>query len=128
MSERLPEKATLADYQMHGYSLKRWHQWLTTDRETGDYTGWLRVPCSRYGKNGEECAYWAIAAEVAYVDACGEDDDAEEALNFLMSLAVNDHRDIAYLVHEYWDAIPECLRDHLGNMEDVKQLIEGEKQ
>jgi hypothetical protein len=103
-------------------SLAYWHKWLTTDQETGEETGNLRVPCSRYGRNGYECAFWSIAAELVCVEANGPSDSTEESLDHLMSLAVNDHDDIAELVYEYWYVIPRSLRTRLGGKREARRL------
>lgn len=62
--------------------------------------GWLRVPCSRYGATGAECA--PIAWRVAYIMAreTGEEITAE-TLDYYMGLVVNDSDDVAYIVREY---------------------------
>src|SRR5690606_32755987 len=103
--EREPLPDPLDTERLHGRSLRHWHEWLTQ----GDGL----VPCSRYGRTGSECAWWAIAAELGYVSACGEDDDAEEALTFLMTLAVENHDDILQTVREFWHELPEAIREHL---------------
>lgn len=74
--------------------------WLTTDAETGEDTGWLRVPCSRYGSTGEECA--PVAWRLAYLVAreTGEEITAD-TLDWAMGLVVNDHDDVAYMINQY---------------------------
>jgi hypothetical protein len=74
--------------------------YLTHDTETGEYTGHLYVPCSRYGRNGADCA--PVAWRLAYVLAreTGEDIDTD-ALDYAMSLVVNDHDDVAYIIRTY---------------------------
>lgn len=68
--------------------------------EDGSYTGSLRVPCSRYGSTGDECA--PIAYRVSYLTAreCGTWVD-RDSLDHSMSLVVNDHEDVSYLVRNY---------------------------
>ena len=121
--ERPPLPETLDTELLHGRSLADWHRWLVTDEVTGEDMSHLAAPCSRYGRNADECAWWAVAAEVIYVHAKGGDDEAEVALSYLMSLAVNDHGDLAELVDEYWYAVPDALKQQLGEHEEVKQLI-----
>lgn len=111
MSE-VPLPNPLESTELEGHSLQQWHYMLTSD-ESGEPTGHLLVPCSRYGRTGADVAWWAIACEVIYVDANGPSDDAELALEFYMGLAVNDHDDIASLVKENWHAVPEALRPYL---------------
>ena len=62
--------------------------------------GYGRVPCSRYGRNTEECA--PVAWRMAYLFAreTGTELD-EERLDFAMGLVVNDHDDVAYIIRSY---------------------------
>jgi hypothetical protein len=62
--------------------------------------GNLAVPCSRYGRDSEDCA--PVAWRVAYLVA-RETGEAitEESLDYAMSLVVNDHDDVAYMVRTY---------------------------
>ena len=109
----------------HDKSLADWHKWLTVDQRTGESHGHDAVPCSRYGDNGEECAWYAIACEVVYCEANGEnsDDDPKAGLDHYMSLAVNDHDDIATLLHEYDYTIPSALREKLGTRLDIFNML-----
>lgn len=109
-------------------SLQDWHTWLVTNRKTGENEWYLRVPCSRYGRNSDECSWWAIAAELAYREAVGGDEDIEEALDFLMGLSVNDHPDIGSLVRDFRYALPEALKEMLGGDEGINEVVEGEQQ
>jgi hypothetical protein len=121
--ESQPRPSQLEVLSFHGRSLSAWHRWLTTDQDTGEHNGYLRVPCSRYGSNGDDCAWWAIAAEVVFIEANGEDDEPEDALDFLMCLAVNDHASVARNVRDYWQLIPEDLRAQLGvDYNEVKEM------
>lgn len=122
MSEHEPQLITVEIYHMHRKSLKHWFDYLTVDQRTGEYHGNLDTPVSRYGRTAAECAWWAIGAELAYVDACGDSDDAEMALDFYMGLAVNDHEDIANIVTDYLHVIPDCLREKL----DLERIQGGE--
>lgn len=108
------QMADLDTKQLHGKSLLAWYKWLTWDDREDAPSGHLQVPCSRYGDNGYECAWWALAAEVAYVEANGEDDEPETSLDHLMGLVVNDSPEIAALVFDYWDKLPYSLRAQMA--------------
>lgn len=60
----------------------------------------LYVPCSRYGRNTADCA--PVAWRLAYITAreTGEDITTDD-IHHAMSLVVNDHDDVAYMVREY---------------------------
>jgi len=75
--------------------------YLTTDPETGEDTGGLYVPCSRYGRNSADCA--PVAWRVAFLLAreTGAGDITTEDLDYAMGLVVNNHDDVAYLVNAY---------------------------
>jgi hypothetical protein len=75
-------------------------KFLTHDPETGEYTGGLYVPCSRWGRNGADCAEVAWDADVILSEHTGEGPD-ERTLDGAMSLVVNDHDDIAYTFAQY---------------------------
>lgn len=109
--------------EVHGESLRYWHKWLTTDEDTGEYTGHLLAPGSRYGRNAEDCAWWAVAAETIYVDANGNDDAPKLSLGYFMGLAVNDSEHLADMVLEYWHAVPRPLRRMLGTKAEVRELL-----
>jgi len=67
--------------------------WLMKD-------GNLHVPCSRYGWDTQTCA--PVAWRVAYLVAREQGEPVTEAgLDHAMSLVVNDHDDVAYMVREY---------------------------
>lgn len=75
--------------------------YLTHDPYSGEDTGHLQVPCSRYGRNGYECA--AVAWRLAYLyarETHGEEITTDE-LDSAMSLVVNDHDDVAYIIRNY---------------------------
>ena len=57
------------------------------------------VPCSRYGRNSEDCAWYAWEAFKVFARENG--DDSWETLDHMMSLAVNDSDEIAYLINRY---------------------------
>lgn len=75
-------------------------RYLTTDPDTGEDTGHLRVPCSPYGSDGEDCA--PVAWRVAYLVAreTGSEITTDD-LDHAMGLVVNGHQDVAYLVRTY---------------------------
>lgn len=59
--------------------------------------GNARVPCSRYGRDTEDCA--PVAWRVAYLVAREQGEPVtREALDHAMGLVVNDHDDVAYMV------------------------------
>lgn len=65
---------------------------------------YLRVPCSRYGADTEECA--PVAWRLAYLlarEGLGGEPVTEEGLDYAMSLVVNDHDDVRYIINEYGD-------------------------
>jgi hypothetical protein len=74
--------------------------YLTTDPDTGEDTGHLSVPASRYGRNSADCA--PVAWRVAYLLARETGEGiTTESLDYAMSLVVNDHDDVAWLVNSY---------------------------
>lgn len=75
-------------------------EYLTHDSETGEYTGGLYVPCSRYGRNGADCA--PVAWRLAYLLARENGEKVTtDSLDYAMGLVVNDHDDVAYVVRQY---------------------------
>lgn len=76
--------------------------YLTHDKDTGEATGHLRVPCSRYGRTGAECAPVAYRAAFLIARECGEP-VTEADLEYAMYLTVNDHDDIQHVLDEYGD-------------------------
>jgi len=89
--------------------------YLTHDQETDEDTGHLRVPCSRWGRNGAECAPVAWDLHLIYCEANGAPDDERESLDFYMGLVVNDHDDVASLIREHGTAEQlERYRDEIG--------------
>lgn len=117
-----PKPQTLQTVTMHGKSLADWHTWLVTDQETGEPTGHLGAPCSRYGRNGDQCAWWAVAVEYVYTHCNGEDDVVDEALDHLMSLVVNDHDDVISLVGDYAFCLPPPLVEAIGGEDTIAEL------
>lgn len=110
------------DHELHGQTLRYWLNFLTTDRVTGEDTGHLIVPCSRYGRTTREVAPWAIACEIIYVEASGEndEDDPRDALHFYMGLVVNDSPDPAEMVRDYRYALPVGLSE-IVTIEEVEE-------
>lgn len=82
----------------------------TTDPDTGEPTGHLRCPCSRYGRTGEDVAPWAVA--FALIHETDDGDDAA-AVDWAMGLAVNDSDAVVALVADNWDAVPADLAELL---------------
>ena len=80
--------------ELAGQPAAYWHAWLTTDQTTGEDTGRLGCPGSRYGYTAREVAYWAIAAAVV-AEADNGPGDTEEALDAWMGYAVNDDGRVA---------------------------------
>jgi hypothetical protein len=61
-----------------------------------------RVPCSRYGRNSEECAPVAVALCEIIAEANYED-ITRDALDHAMGLVVNDHDDPMELIRSHGD-------------------------
>lgn len=106
--ERLPspkqEPRTIA-----GRGIDDWHRTLTGDN--------LVVPCSRYGRDADSCAWWALALLAIYDATGSHPDDAEAIIDWCMSMAVNDNEEVATTVREWWEYVPEEVREQL-NMEE----------
>lgn len=64
--------------------------------------GNLRVSCSRYGSDTEDCAEVAWKAFLAYLEAAPLEGSESDLLDYLMGLVVNDHDDIEYLIANYY--------------------------
>lgn len=111
MSEQFPDSEdSLRTHQLFDRSLAEWHKWLTEDGE-GEPTGYLATPCSRFGRNGDECAWWAVACAAIYEDANGDAGvEPELLIDGYMGDAVNDSDGVLELVRTYYYAIPECLK------------------
>ncbi len=126
-AEHLRPEETLDTYFLHGQSLRRWHEFLTTDHETGESTAHLVCPTSRYGKDADDNAWWAVATELIYCDVNGwnGEEGAADGLEWCMGLCVNDHPDVAEMVNSYWYVVPACLREQLGTEDEVRQLMGG---
>ena len=62
--------------------------------------GNLPVPCSRYGYDTVSCA--PVAWRLTYILAREQGEPiTEDNLNYAMSLVVNNHDDVAYMVRNY---------------------------
>lgn len=58
------------------------------------------VPCSRYGRNSADCA--PVAWRLAYLVAREQGEPITfDNLDHAMSLVVNDHDDVAYIIRKY---------------------------
>lgn len=72
------------------------------------------VPCSRYGRDGGECApVAAVLAEI--IGDAGAENVTADSLEHAMGLVVNDHDDVETLIRSYGDAeqiatLEEALR------------------
>lgn len=66
------------------------------------------VPCSRYGRNSEDCWPYAWAVAEIFADANG-DEITEDLLDHLMGLVVNDHQDIEDLIREHGSPEAQAL-------------------
>lgn len=96
----------LSTYELHYKTLREWVDWLSEDPG--------KVPCSRYGRNSEECAPWAVALEIIYLEGSGENHDEPELnLQHAMGLVVNDHDEPLELVRDYWWCLPKELKPFL---------------
>jgi hypothetical protein len=100
---------------LDGQSYAYWHRWLTED---GGY-----VPCSRYGRDSWDCAWFAIALVCVEIDANGPLDDVKVALDDYMVDVVNDHDHVARLLYDHWYAVPRAVREHIGTKTYVKNLM-----
>jgi len=120
--ETEPAQPTLETYELYGRSLQAWQHWLCTDQATGKPTGNDHVSASRYGSTSADCACWALAAEIVFVEASGAD-DPEVSLDHMMRLAVNNHDDIGLLVYDNWYAVPECLKEMIGTRDELRELL-----
>jgi hypothetical protein len=99
------EPQSLADITLHRRPVTEWIAQLSRDQG--------RVPASRYGRTSAECAIWATACELIYVNANGEDDNPMEALNYYQGLVVNDSDSVIESVLDNWHAVPEALKERL---------------
>ena len=75
-------------------------RFLTTDQDTGEDTGHLYAPCSRWGRNSRDCAEVAYDLDRILSDLTGEGMD-ERTLDGAMSSVVNDHDDVASIFAQY---------------------------
>jgi hypothetical protein len=112
-AERLVVPTELDTYVLGGRSLQAWHDFLTTDHYTGDPSGQLAVPSSRYGWDSNQCAWWAIAGYAAYSYATDDDNEAAQSMDYFMCLAVNDDPSLASLVSEFRWVVPTDLDEML---------------
>lgn len=89
-------------YNDHGHSPRRY------------YTGHLHAPCSRYGADGADCAWWAIAAAFIAADANGEE-MTYDGLDYWQGLAVNDSDGPCETVWAHWSAVPPFVRARIAD-------------
>lgn len=103
MAEHLPNP--IEPEKLGEKTIAEWHAQLTGEN--------LDVPCSRYGRNASEVAYWAIAAIIIYEAHMGEPDDIEAFAEHAMSLCVNDDDEIIHMVLENQHLLPKSLLDDM---------------
>lgn len=82
------------------------------------------APCSRYGTRYADYVPFIVAGQWAMVAANGSDDESAE-LNDMTSLVVNDSPDVAYVICEYWFALPRALRQQVGGLRHVRSLMDS---
>jgi hypothetical protein len=124
--ERAPEPESLDNYLLAGKSLHQWRGWLTVNHTTGANESHKRTPGSRYGRTSDECAWYVLAATVAYTESADYPNSfsaVEITMDTCQSLAVNDSPEVAEMIVDSWHVIPECLRAMIGDEEDVKGLL-----
>ena len=81
------------------------------------------VPCSRYGRNSEDCAPVAIALAEIYEEAKGEETTTED-LDYFMGLVVNDHDDVLSLIldhgtDEHRALIADVIAEHYEQAAEI---------
>ena len=123
-----PPEEPLDSYVVAGKSLRHWHRWLNTHPETGRDISHRMTPGSRYGRYTTETSWWALAGAVAYMDQVQPVYDNPEfamavALGSFMHLAVTDSPDVAEMVHDGWESLPGCLKEQIGDEEDIRRLL-----
>lgn len=84
----------------------------------------LLVPCSRYGRDADDVAPWAILTAAVYADANG--DEGWDVLEHCLSMVVNDSDGPAELLADYWFGFVQAVGRVLGiTKADVKGLVNG---
>lgn len=96
----------------------QWHARLTRKG------GHPACPGSRYGRDADDCAWWAIACGFIYAEANGFSEDVmDDGYGSYMSMAVNDSDNVAAIVWRYWHMIPRPVRLRLGvTRKEVKDM------
>lgn len=127
MNERLSQtefgpESDLYTYELHGRTLQEWVGWLTTDRTTGQYSGHLATPGSRFSPTVEGCAYWAIAYQCAYVENSGEVVDPESTMGEVMDWCTSDSVEVAGLIADWYSSIPQVILDQIGTEDQIRRL------
>lgn len=93
-------------------------RYLTHEVNGATYTGDLHVPCSRWGRNGHECAMVAYDLDVIVSAETGHGMN-HATLDYAMGLVVNDHDDVAFtFANNGDDAIREKYADELAEWGD----------
>ena len=132
MSEQLREDySELDSYRLAGRSLNEWHAWLTTYPGPGDPIHYERTPGSRYGRDANSAAWWAVAGHAAYSYATGQGWDetqTEDSMKYFMGLAVNDDPSVVGEVREFKDTLPSELTFILSwDMVELRATNDGGK-
>lgn len=116
-----PERLTPPEHpQIAGRTPDEWHKWLTT--HNGEPAGHLEAPGSRYGRDADSCAWYAIAALAIYAEQSDIADEPEGTADWLMGLCVNDDDTIQALVQDWWSSVPKEVQEQLGGKEAVEEL------
>lgn len=120
--ERQPSSPDpLEELEISGQSVASWHAWLCTTPE-GEYRPDLGTPGSRYGRSSNDTAWYALSAAFLAEEISGViPDDPEAAMDFAMSLSVNDYPSIAQIINDHWDRLPSALQDML----DKERVSDG---
>lgn len=110
-AERLPDPAHDEQHVISGRTPAKWHQFLTT--HNGEPAGHLEAPGSRYGRDADTCAWYAIAMLAIYEAIGSEPEEAESTIDWAMGLVVNDNEEVAQLVQDNLSSVPQEVIDHL---------------
>lgn len=103
----------LDTYLLGPRSLRSWHEWLCTDQRTGEPSGHLAAPGSRYGTDANDCAWHAIAVACVYQEANGPSDAPDESMDWAMGLAVNDSDYVETIVYDNRHAVPHAVKEQV---------------
>jgi hypothetical protein len=124
MSETYPQGESLRELELDGKTLAEWHRWINTDQETGENNGYLAAPGSRYGRNGDDTAWWAIACVWIAAEANGID-DTDAQMDECQGLAVNDSDMVLARVRNYYYCLPAALKEQLEHYDGDVNLAQS---